>query len=182
MLTPLLALVVALAGLVAIKLTGTALPGQAIRTTDYSYGITTPEPSVGDTVLFMVEPLDIAPGTTIEVVRITSAGTGDLRATGGRIYEKRFFGNAALVGWQSNRGEPDPRARPSTDLVGSRLAADPDYQRFFLLEFLVCAAGDSTVDTVDVVYSVGGFRYEQTLHVSFGVRDAQPSDLPCPRR
>lgn len=184
LLIPVLALMVAVAGLAAIKLTGSALPGLAIRTTELGYELGASTARVGDTVLFSIGTLDIAPGTTIEVVRIDSAdATGDLRVVNGRVYDKKDFDNAEPMGWQSNRGNDrdDPRARPSTTLVGSRLTADPEGQRFILLEYLVCAAGDSAVEGVNIVYSVGGFRYEQTLHLHFAVRDAQPSTFQCPR-
>jgi hypothetical protein len=181
MLTPALALVVAVAGLVAIKLTGATLPGRAIRHTELTAGIGLSAPRVGDTVMFLIGTLDIAPGTTIKVVRIASAGaTGDLRVIGGRVYQKKDSDNVVPLGSQPDRdGRYEIYALPSTPLVGSRLTADPTEQRYILLEYLVCAPGDATVDTVDVTYSVGAFLLEQTLQVDFRVTDAQASTEHC---
>jgi hypothetical protein len=181
MLTPLVALMVAVVALVAIKLTGAVLPGRAIGRTELSGRITAGDARVGDTVMFLIGDLDIAPGTNIKVTRITSDDAASrLRLVGGRVYQKSDFDNVVPIAWQSTNGDrDDPLLRPSTGLVGSRLVADPTEQRFILLEYLVCAPGYSAIDSVNIVYSVSGFSYEQTLHVHFAVRDAQASDSDC---
>ncbi|MDG4824651.1 hypothetical protein O7635_22605 [Asanoa sp. WMMD1127] len=147
--------------------------GSAIRETDPGT-ISVRNPRVGDVVMFHMDMPDIKDGKAIRVTEV-AAPDNDLKLLGARVYHRRDFGGAALLGWQtSNGGDQDPHQQPSTDLVGATLSGKRNPERFVLFEFTVGAAGNHAIERIDIRYESASTTYQQSLKVSFEVRDALP--------